>query len=206
MNRPDPRWALLLGATAILLTGCGGAPAVPAAAPVPSTGSMSPGMVMPDGTTMGAEARGPSAADAPPALAVMLCGDEVRGDLTKVLALPSTPATSSTWADHVYTCTYRLPVGPLVLTVKESTDTATATAYYTASRGRLGGTEDAIGLTELAYKTPTGIVGLVKDNLTLTVDATGLPAQFGAQGQKRTDLAYETASVILGCWTGDDDH
>jgi hypothetical protein len=206
MNRARPRWALLLGATAMLIAGCGGSPtAAPAGAPS-AAASMSPGMVMPDGTTMGAEAPGPSAVDAPPALAVMVCGDEVRGDLTKVLALPSTPATSSTWADHLYTCAYLLPAGRLVLTVKESTDAVAAKAYYTASRGRLSATEDAVGLTELAYTTPGGVVGLVKDNLTLTVDATGLPAQFGAQGQKRTDLAYETATVILGCWTGDDDH
>ena len=46
---------------------------------------------------------------------------------------------------------------------------------------------------------------VVKDNETLTVDATGLPAVFGSQQQKRTDLAYEIASDVLGCWTGDGD-
>ena len=40
--------------------------------------------------------------------------------------------------------------------------------------------------------------------MTLRVDATGLPAVFGTQKQKRTDLAYEIASDVLGCWTGDE--
>lgn len=206
MNRPDPRWALLAGACAVLLTGCGSAPAATPAAGPPAT-SMSPGMVMPDGSTMAAEPPATSApAGTPPALAVMVCGDEVRGDLTKILKLESAPATSTTWRDQLYTCTYRLPAGPLVMSVKESADAAAARAYFTASRARLGATEDVAGLTELAYRTPGGVVGLVKDNFTLIVDATRLPVQFGAEAQKRTDLAYEVASVVLGCWTGDDEH
>ena len=51
---------------------------------------------------------------------------------------------------------------------------------------------------------PTGTVVVIKDSQTLTVDATGLPAVFGAEDQKRTDLAYEVASDVLGCWTGDE--
>jgi hypothetical protein len=27
---------------------------------------------------------------------------------------------------------------------------------------------------------------------------------FGPQQQRRTDLAYEIASDVLGCWTGDE--
>jgi hypothetical protein len=30
-----------------------------------------------------------------------------------------------------------------------------------------------------------------------------LPQEFGANGQRRTDLAYEVASDVMGCWTGD---
>ena len=95
-------------------------------------------------------------------------------------------------------------MGPLVLSVKESSDDTAAHDYYTAERNRIGSTVDTAGLGTHAYRTPSGVVGLVKDNVTLTVDATGLPAVFGAQGQKRTDLAYEVASVVLGCWTGDE--
>lgn len=220
MNRPRPKWTPVLVAGAILLTGCGTttttttssgtepvasstspgtSPGTPPGSSPGSTG-MSPGMVMPDGSVMGAA---PGAAK-PPALAAMVCGDDVRGDITKVLSLPSQPETAATWADQLYTCTYRLPMGPLVLSIKQSADVTAAHAYYLADRKRIGSTMDTAGLGEYAYRTTSGVVGLVKDNLTLTVDATGLPAQFGAQGQKRTDLAYEVASVILGCWTGDE--
>jgi hypothetical protein len=206
MNRLCPKWTLVLAAGAILLTGCGTATTTATTSsttePVASATSpgMSPGMVMPDGSVMGAA---PGAAK-PPALAVMVCGDEVRGDITKVLSLPSQPGTSATWVDQLFTCTYRLPMGPMVLSVKQSADDAAARAYYQAERNRIGSTVDTVGLGEYAYRTPTGTVGLVKDNVTLTVDATGLPAQFGREGQKRTDLAYEVASVVLGCWTGDE--
>jgi hypothetical protein len=208
MNRLNSRWPMLLAAGAILLSGCGGATAragtTPAAAPAAGS-TMSPGMVMPDGSTMGAEAASPTAtAGEPPALAAMVCDAEVRGDITEVLSLPAAPATSSTWTDHLYTCTYQLPVGPLVLSVKESATAAAAYDYYLASRKQIGTTRDVAGLGRHAYRTTAGTVGLVKDNFTLTVDATGLPAQFGNQEQKRTDLAYEVASVVLGCWTGDE--
>lgn len=203
MNRPCPKWTLAFAAGAILLTGCGAATTPMASTTEPVAGTMSPGMapgmVMPDGSVMGAA---PGAAK-PPALAVMVCGDEVRSDITKVLSLPSQPATASTWVDQLYTCTYQLPMGPLVLSVKQSADATAAHDYYLASRKRRGSTVDTMGLGTYAYRTGGGTVGLVKDNFTLTIDATGLPAQFGAQGQKRTDLAYEVASVVLGCWTGD---
>jgi hypothetical protein len=180
MTRPS--WAALLAAGTILLTACGSA-------------------------TAGSSAPPPVAAPAgqPPALAVMVCGDEVRGDIAEVLTLSPPPATSSTWRNQVYTCTYQLPMGPLVMTVKESADDKAALSYFQAYRQLIGSTVDVAGLGEHAYRTPGGNVGLVKDNITLAVDATRLPARFGAQGQKRTDLAYEVASVILGCWTGDDD-
>ncbi len=41
----------------------------------------------------------------------------------------------------------------------------------------------------------------MKDNETLVVDARRLPAVFGAEQQKRTDLATEIASDVLDCWT-----
>lgn len=57
------------------------------------------------------------------------------------------------------------------------------------------------GAGEVAYLSPDGVVGLVKDNVTLVVDATGLPVEFGPERQQRTDFAYEVATVVLGCWT-----
>lgn len=213
MNRRGPGRALPTGVGTLLLAACGlltacGSAGTPTAgrATAAVTAPMSPGMVMPDGTTMGAQ---PPADDTagprPPALAVMVCGDEIRGDVAEVLKLATAPSATSTFVDQVYVCTYRLPMGPLVLSVKESPNAKAALSYYQAYREKIGSTTDVAGLGEHAYHTPDGTVGLVKDNLTLIVDATGLPAQFGAEDQKRTDLAYEVASVILGCWTGDDE-
>jgi hypothetical protein len=142
--------------------------------------------------------------DRPSAIAAMVCGAEVRGDVGEALGLPAPPPATSTWADHVFTCTYRLPAGPLVLAVRDSPNPAAAHRYLAAERSRLRPTTTAAGLTDGAFRTRSGIVALSKDSDTLTVDASGLPAEFGPQQQKRTDLAYEVASVVLGCWTGDD--
>jgi hypothetical protein len=140
----------------------------------------------------------------PPAVARMICAAEVRGDVAEALRLPAAPPTSSTWDGATFTCTYRLPAGPMVLSVHESPDPAAALAHLAALRVRLPSTTDAPGLTPGAFRTNTGTVALAKDRDTLLVDTTGLPAQFGPQRQKRTDLAYEVASVVLGCWTGDE--
>jgi hypothetical protein len=162
-------------------------------------------MIMPDGSTMGADAptsAGGAAGDGPSAAAQMICAAETRTDIKTVLTLKAAPVGEATWTGHLYTCTYTLPMGTLRLSVKESPDAATATSYYTTLRGRLGTTHDLAGLTESAYGTPEGTVVLRKDNDVLRVDVTALPAQFGAQHQKRADFAYEIASDILGCWTG----
>ena len=138
----------------------------------------------------------------PSEAAAMICGDDVTGDVARVLSLPAPPPTSSTWADQLFTCDYSLPMGPLVLSVQESPDPAAAARFFEDRRGQLGETAPTPGLGERAYATPTGTVVVIKDAMTLTVDATGLPEVFGDDGQRRTDFAYEVASVVLGCWTG----
>ena len=59
----------------------------------------------------------------------------------------------------------------------------------------------AAGLGNTPSRRRTGRF-VLKDNMTLTVDATRLPAVLGYNGQQRNDLANEIASVVLGCWTG----
>jgi hypothetical protein len=206
-----PRRGAIAVACALLLAGCASSHADPTD-PSTSAGStapqqMTPGMVMPDGSTMGAStamATPPASAAAPSRAARMICSDEVRGDLADVLKA-STPTPTSRWAAPVFTCTYRLRVGTLVLSVRESADHARAKAFAGGERRRLSAYPVA-GLTDTAFQTRTGIVVLTKDNDTLLVDASRLPAEFGAEQQKRDAFAYEVASVILGCWTGDDDH
>lgn len=163
-------------------------PAVPAAATSPAT-APSPG----------ASTAGPSATS------LMLCGPEIGKDVATVLALPATPATSATWTDHLYTCTYHLPSGTLALSVKESPDTASAGGYFSATRQQAGATTALTGAQALGnsgYETAGGTVVILKDAKTLRVDATGLPATSGTAHLSRTDLAYEIATDIIGCWNG----
>ena len=199
MSRATPRGVLLLAVCAVLATGCRSSDAGtgPAATSAPSMSpGMSPGMRMPDGSTMGA----PTPTAGPAALTLMVCGGDVRSDIAAIVGRPTVPVTSRTWIDRLYTCSFALPVGPLVLSVKESGDPAAARAYYASTRSRVPAAKDTPGLGEVAYLSPDGIVGLIKDDVTLTVDATGLPPVFGPEGQKRTDFAYEVATVVLGCW------
>lgn len=167
-------------AAALLLTGCGASPGTH-----PTVQS----------TTHPATSSKPSVA------AQMICSDDIMGKVKQVLKLRSTPATHTTFVDQRFTCTYDLPMGPLALSVKDSPGKPAAGAYFTALRPTLGATESLIGLGEKAYGTSTGTVVVLKDSQTLRVDATGLPPVFGSEGQKRTDLAYEIASDVLGCWT-----
>jgi hypothetical protein len=162
---------------------------------------MSPGQSMSPGQTM-------AAADnvaVPTATAKMVCGDDIMGKVVQVLKLTKKPVTTTTWANQLYTCTYALPMGPMVLSVKQSSSNAAAKAYFTSLRSTLGPTETLVGLGEGAYRTTTGIAVVVKDNMTLKVDTTRLPAVFGPEDQKRTDLSNQIASDVLGCWTGDGD-
>ena len=138
--------------------------------------------------------------DGPPDRASMVCGPEISGDLTEILQLKGAPHSVSDWADDVYTCTYHLPMGPLVLSVNVSDTDGQADAYFDGQRAESPTAEEFVGLGERAYRTAGGDVTVVKDDMTLTVDATALPETFGANGQKRTALAFEVASQVLGCW------
>ncbi len=163
---------------------------------------MAPGMTMPDGSIMGAATTAPGVSLAKPsASALMVCSAEIRADVAKVAMLTKAPGATSTFADHLYACTYTLPMGPFIVSVKDLTDSAATTTYFTDLRRGLGSTEDVAGLAEGAYGTPDGKVVLRKDSHVLEVDASHLPAVFGSQSQKRADFAYEIASDILGCWT-----
>jgi hypothetical protein len=201
------RVSLLLLAGTILLAGCASTEADTVHTPAAASGSgmsMSPGMVMPNGSTMGVPKPSTGQAAAGPSEAAReVCSTEIRTDIAQVLALKSVPAPKATWVNHVYTCTYRLPMGRFVLSVTESTDDKAAQAFATKLRKQLTGARSVAGLTTTAFATPNGLLALVKDNDTLQVDATQLPAEFGSQNEKRTDFAYEVASDVLGCWTGD---
>jgi hypothetical protein len=139
---------------------------------------------------------------APPKNAAMVCGDDVRGEIGQALGIARPPATP-TWADPVYTCRYTLPAGTLVLSVNVAPTKAAAGSYFDGRQHATPGATPQAGLGERSFGTPGGIVAVVKDDMTLTVDASGMPATFGTNQQERADFAYEVASIVLGCWTGD---
>jgi hypothetical protein len=145
-----------------------------------------------------------SSADGPPDRAAMVCGDEIVGEVSQILQLDDPPHTAATWADDVYTCTYHLPVGPLVLRVTVSDTDQKADAFFDARHAEAPTAHDVPGLGQRAFGTDTGDVTVVKDDMTLTVDATALPETFGSNGQKRSAFAFEVAADIMGCWTEHD--
>ena len=150
-------------------------------------------------TADAAAARSPGG---PPQTALMVCGEDIASQVVQVLELDGPPHTESSWADPVYTCTYHLPVGPMVLSVQVADDDAAAGDLFEADRARLAPAQQLYGLGERAFGTADGVTVVVKDDQVLTVDTTALPAVFGPDDQRRTDLANEIASDVLGCWTG----
>lgn len=206
------RWPLGLAAAGLLLTGCGSGSNpggsgghTPMSAMPMAAGQTMAGMSMAPGETMGnpTSTAGTGVQSMPTSTALMICGDDIKGKVKEVVKLSSEPRTSSSFAHQIYTCSYQLPVGPLVLSVQHSDTKVAATTYYNEVRAELGRTAPLDGLGDEAYGAATGVTVVMKDNETLVVDARGVPAVFGADGQKRTDFANEIASDVLGCWTGD---
>jgi hypothetical protein len=149
----------------------------------------------------GAAAASSASADGPPEKAAMVCGDEIVGEVGSILGLDDAPHTSSTWADGVYTCTYDLSMGPLVLSVDVANSDQQANEDFDSRRAKAPTAQDVEGLGERAFSTGDGEVTVVKDDMTLGVDATGLPEVFGDNGQKRSAFAFEVAAAVMGCWT-----
>ena len=210
----------LIVAVPLLLTGCAAAEATtghaaitrpatssPSTSPTMSPGmSMSPGESMPGmaSTTGAPTSQIPVKAAGPSKAAQMVCGPETRRNVSTLMALHTPPPAKATWADHTYTCTYQLPVGPLVVSVKESPGVPAARSYFNAMRARSGHTSTLSGLIGLglpAYEDTAGRVVFLKDNMTLQVNPTALPQRVGPQETSRADFAYTLATDILACWS-----
>jgi len=142
------------------------------------------------------------ASPTPPASAQMICSDEIRSQVKGALGLDSTPTPQSAWADHVYTCTYAVPTGTLVLAVTVAPSVDAAGEQLDALRAQVGAADPEEGFGERAYSSPAGVLVAVKDNLVLTVDATALPDDLGAGHQRRIDVVRLLAAGVFACWTG----
>jgi hypothetical protein len=168
----------------ILLAGCGATP--------PATGSPGP--------SPGRSNAGKLAGE-PPASAAMICDADIKSKVREALSLAGPPSTEWHWSNGVYACDYYLPMGRMSLQVTVLTGARQARTMFNADLARTLGARPLVGLGERAFGTENGTVLVLKDNQVLVVDTTRLPQEFGANGQRRTDLAYEVASDVMGCWT-----
>jgi hypothetical protein len=184
--------------TALLLAGCAShgetpvsrAPTRPAvSATTPSTNAVAVAAPSPVQQT-------------PSAAAQMICQSEVRGEVATALGLHIPPPAVSAWANETFSCTYHLPGGRLILSVHQSTDDPSATRYYQAQQQHLGVARQLPGLGRGAFTTPAGSVLVVKDNLTLNVGTTAVPATLAATPADRSDRAGQIAAAVMSCWMG----
>ena len=196
------RWVVGFAAVALLATGCGqqsgsgrAAEAGTSSAHEHSAGhEHSPGMSM-SGEDHHSDDPEPSEA------ARMICTDETVDSVVKTFALEKSPESSDSWKDLVYTCTYDLPQGELVLSVKDSPDLESGQAYYDRLAARTAHAKPLKGLDALglpAFETRHGEVAFLKDGKTLLVDASRLT---NAPGGSATDEAYQVATTVVACWS-----
>lgn len=200
---------LALTATA-LLAGCGG----PSSAEEPSprmttptaSHTMADGTVM-SGSSMASTSPAPTTtASAPPRVsptAAMVCGPEIQDSIAILLKLPTRPTGTSTYRDGLFTCTYRLEAGPLVLSVQQSPSKEAAGGYFDGLRSGVDAAVPIKGLPSLglpAFQSSSGIVAFVKDEFTLKVDASPLTPTLGPARTTRSELAYTLATDVLACW------
>ena len=136
----------------------------------------------------------------------MICSLEVAQAVQRTFALPSTPKATDHWADHTYTCDYRLPTSTLRLSVKDLDEATAGRAFFDALHRRLPGAHPIRGLQNLGFpalETPgsTGDVVFLKDHKTLWVDARRVAAKDLPPGFSRTGAAYGVAAAVIACWT-----
>jgi hypothetical protein len=182
-----PRWVWSAGLLGVgLLAGC----AAPAAAPATSSRAEA------------GRALAQYVSNTPPVSAQMPCGDETASQIAHALSLTSVPAPQGTWADHVYRCSYTLPVGPLVLSVTVTPSDTAARHDLEAMRTQFAATDPEPELGQQAYSNAAGTLLAVKDNMVLHIDATGVPDDLGTTHEGRSDFARGIAAGIFNCWAG----
>jgi hypothetical protein len=163
--------------------------------------TMSPGSTMANGMTM-APGMTMSGSHGPSPAARMICGREIGRAIQREFGLRALPRASSTWRNQLYNCTYRLPQGPLMLAVEDSTKTAVGRSYFDQAMRQAPQATPIRGLQNFglpSYETSTGTVAFLKDGKTLVVDASRLSLVPGS-GRSRTDSAYAIAAAVVACW------
>jgi hypothetical protein len=138
----------------------------------------------------------------PSGIARMVCSPKAHQEIAQTLGLRAS-VSAPTWINHAYSCRYRYPDGGFVLTVKELSSWPQTLAYYAGLGRQQGKTATVRNLGQGAFQTDNGSAVVRKDWKILTVDISGLPAQFGRPPTSRGDVAVTVADLILACWAGD---
>jgi hypothetical protein len=131
----------------------------------------------------------------------MVCGTEGQASIAAALNATPTNVTNPTWVHDLYSCTYVYATGTMNLSVRELSTAAQTTTYFDQLQHTYG-VHEKFALASGAFVSPAGIVVARKDYKVLTVDPTKLPAQFGKPPTSRSNVSVETASALMGCWTG----
>ncbi|HXZ62980.1 MAG TPA: hypothetical protein VEG62_09570 [Acidimicrobiales bacterium] len=132
----------------------------------------------------------------------MVCSPKAQKEIDETLGVKAT-VSKPTWVDHAYSCRYQYPDGHFVMTVKELSSWPQTLAYFTGVGQQQGRASTIPNLGQGAFQTDDGWAVVRKDWKILTVDPTGLPAQFGEPPTSRADVAVTVADLILACWAGD---
>lgn len=132
----------------------------------------------------------------------MVCAAKAQTEIAETLGLRAYVSTP-TWVDHAYSCQYRYPDGDFVLTVKELSSWPQTLAFFNAVGQQQGRGTSVPNLGQGAFQTDSGWAVVRKDWKVLTIDSSGLPAQFGKPPTSRADVAVTVADLILACWAGD---
>lgn len=196
------RRIVVVAAAVPLLAACGASGSTPAAAPAGSSTASAHRSTAAEDRPAGDQPANVDVADAPDT-ATMVCSDELRASMAKLLHVSSVPRGHATWDGTVYTCRYGLEAGPLVLTVRQSSDNAAARNYLQQRKQAAGG-RTITGLQSLGlpgFQDRAGTVAFAKDDFTLVVDASKLAGTLGSPDTDRTDFAYTVATDVLACWS-----
>lgn len=138
----------------------------------------------------------------PSKIATQVCSFEAIQDINAAVGVTASISTP-TWADHLYSCTYRYPTGSMVLSVKELSSWSQTMTYFEQLGRQMGDSRTIQGLGQGAFQTTDGSMVVRKDWKVLLVDSAGLSAQFGQPLTSSGEVAVTVADVILGCWNGD---
>jgi hypothetical protein len=172
---PASSWTALAVTGALLLTGAGCSTAA-AAGPQPA------------GPTPSKSAR-------------MVCSAEAQKEVAGALGKPTTGAVVPTWTEHLYSCAYPYADGSIGLSVKELSDAAETTAYFSSMQAALAGGAAVAGIGQGAFQGADGSMVVRKDYKVLNIDVRGIPAQFGVPPIDRSEAAVRIAITVMGCWT-----